>query len=401
MNNLLIIAHNFWPENFPINNLVNELSKKKLNIIILTGKPNYPLGKIYKNYKYFLPEKEIFKNYKSTIIYRVPIIPRGNGSFYSKILNYLTFIISAIFFGTFFLKNKKIDHINVFAPSPVIHCFVGIYFKFLKKVKLSIWLQDLWPHTLELAGKKASAFLFYPLKILINFIYLRTDYIFVQSKMYYKVLKQFKSKLIYLPNSINLVEKKIIKKKKLELKRKKFNICYFGNLGLVQEFDTILDTCKKFKLNNEIEFHFFGAGLKKKYIKNYIYQNELKNVFTHNHLSEFFLRLIIKNASVLFLSLKKNKFLNLTAPSKLQLYLYSGKPIIAEISGECRRIIFESKAGFCVKHEDRNNLFRKINYLYNLRHSKKINSFGINGKKFYKENFSINKITNKFLLSIK
>ena len=47
MKKILIIAHNFWPENFPINNFVYNLAFSKVKITVLTGKPNYPLGRIF------------------------------------------------------------------------------------------------------------------------------------------------------------------------------------------------------------------------------------------------------------------------------------------------------------------------------------------------------------------
>ena len=49
---ILLITNNFWPENFPINSFI-KLIQKKFEISILTGKPNYPGGKIYKNYNWY------------------------------------------------------------------------------------------------------------------------------------------------------------------------------------------------------------------------------------------------------------------------------------------------------------------------------------------------------------
>ena len=96
--------------------------------------------------------------------------------------------------------------------------------------------------------------------------------------------------------------------------------------------------------------------------------------------------------------LKKDKFLNLTSPSKLQLYLASGKPIIGEISGECKKIINLSKSGFCVNHEDSKDLLKKINFFFKIRNNKnKINYYCNNSRDFYENNFSINKITSRFI----
>ena len=78
MKKILVIAHNFWPENFPINNFIFNLAKKDVEISILTGKPNYPIGKIYKGYKNLSIDKQRYLKLRNVFIYRVPIITRGN-----------------------------------------------------------------------------------------------------------------------------------------------------------------------------------------------------------------------------------------------------------------------------------------------------------------------------------
>ena len=45
----LLISQFFWPENFPINDLIK--STKNIDFTILTGKPNYPEGRLFKGYK--------------------------------------------------------------------------------------------------------------------------------------------------------------------------------------------------------------------------------------------------------------------------------------------------------------------------------------------------------------
>ena len=81
---ILIISQYFWPENFRVNELAEYLKKKNHKITVLTGVPNYPKGKIYKEYK--INHKK-FKRYKSIEIIRAPIIPRGSNYFTLCCLN--------------------------------------------------------------------------------------------------------------------------------------------------------------------------------------------------------------------------------------------------------------------------------------------------------------------------
>jgi len=43
---MLIVSQYFWPEAFTINSLVRSISDKGVDVTVLTGKPNYPEGKI-------------------------------------------------------------------------------------------------------------------------------------------------------------------------------------------------------------------------------------------------------------------------------------------------------------------------------------------------------------------
>ena len=48
---ILIITQYFWPENFRINEVSEELVKLGHKVYILTGYPNYPKGEIYNDFK--------------------------------------------------------------------------------------------------------------------------------------------------------------------------------------------------------------------------------------------------------------------------------------------------------------------------------------------------------------
>ena len=48
---ILVLCQYFYPEQFLINDIVPELVKKGHDVTVLTGRPNYPDGKIKKGYK--------------------------------------------------------------------------------------------------------------------------------------------------------------------------------------------------------------------------------------------------------------------------------------------------------------------------------------------------------------
>ena len=121
---LLIVSQYFWPENFRVNDLAIDLANKGHEVTVLTGYPNYPEGKIYKEFK---ENKKKYKKLHNVNIMRVPIISRGN-NLVSLFLNYISFPISAIFQ---LLLNKKIvfDRVIVYQLSPIFLALPAIYIK--------------------------------------------------------------------------------------------------------------------------------------------------------------------------------------------------------------------------------------------------------------------------------
>ena len=98
--NVLILSQYFWPENFRINELVNELDKsKKINIEVLTAKPSYPSKNEYENKK--------LTNFGKIKVHRLSVFLR-NGSKISIIFNYISFVINATIFMLFLNKKNMI-----------------------------------------------------------------------------------------------------------------------------------------------------------------------------------------------------------------------------------------------------------------------------------------------------
>ena len=47
---ILIVSQYFWPENFRINDLAQELQDRGHKVTVLTGIPNYPNGSWFRSY---------------------------------------------------------------------------------------------------------------------------------------------------------------------------------------------------------------------------------------------------------------------------------------------------------------------------------------------------------------
>lgn len=397
---ILIISQNFWPENFPINDVVFELAKKN-KIDVLTGKPNYPKGVIYKGYSKFFCKKEIIS--KNLSIIRVPIFPRYDGNKLTLVINYLSFVFSGILFGTIYLYNKKYNNIFVYCPSPISQIIVGIYFKILKNTKLFTWVQDLWPESIYATNSMDRNLLYNFLKKICNSIYKQNDKLFLQSKSFFNYFsKSFKNiEKIYLPNHGKefIFKKKRIKKNLFD--KKKLNILYTGNIGKAQNFYNLLKAAKKIeKKNKNIFFHFIGEGsYKNKAIKIKNKMN-IKNIKFYNYMNNKKLNFYIKESDILLVTLNNDPILNITVPSKFQNYLAAKKPILSFASGETAKLTKHSKSGFNCNPNQISNFVKLVLKIYNLKNSKILKIKSKNAYNYYRKNFHLKIITNKIIKNL-
>lgn len=366
---ILVISQYFWPENFRVNDIVQYLSEKGHAVDVLTGAPNYPEGWIFPDY---LSNKEKYKFFFNCEVIRVPVYLRRNSSKFNLFINYITFVISSITFGTFFLRKKKYDIIFTFATSPLTSALPGIFFSKLKNAKSVLWVLDLWPYILKELKIINSRFLYKIISLISEYIYKNTDLLLAQSLTYKRILKKKNSntELLYAwPESINTDSSKLIVNLE-ELKNinnNSFKIVFTGNIGEAQNFDKVLETAKILKDEN-VQWIIVGSGRYFLKLKNLVIKNNIKNFnflgAKHYSLIKYYHDL----ADVLFISLKSGEALSGTIPGKLQTYLTSNKFILGMIDGESKLIIENTKSGLCVSPDDSEGLANIILDLEKNRH---------------------------------
>ena len=396
---ILVLSQYYYPEKFLINDIVDELSKIH-NITVLTGKPNYPSGIIHKGYKRLHIEITESKNLK---VIRVPIIPRKNGLFFLT-LNYFSFIISTFFIVPFIVKKSNFDVILSYGLSPPFQSLGLIILNYYYRKPFVTWVQDLWPDSfIRATDVNLSLINFFIIK-LNKFIYSRNDLLLLQSRKFSDFIEKLapKTLLYYLPNPApNELENYIKKESLLANKKTKFKVIFAGNLGKVQGLDVLLEAAYLLNhVQNNIELHIYGNGSYEKVIRSMISEKKLTNVFIYRQVSLGEISKKLSAADALLLSLIDDPILNLTIPTKLQAYMCMGKPIIGVVSGEARNIILESKCGIIVEPGNVFELYSAFQEISKMTLNQ-LDSMGKLGKKYYNENFSLQKIVTRLDFCLK
>jgi len=382
----LYITQYFYPENFRINDLVFSLKKRGHKIEVLTGKPNYPKGDYFKGYSWDGPEEEEIEGIK---VHRANLILRKKGGGLRLFLNYFSFV----FFGLFKILKLKgdFDKIFIYAPSPITVGILGIVASRKFKCKSYLWVHDLWPESVRVAGDIKSSIVLGLVNQMTKLIYRFTDLLLVQSPEFKNyILNQGveESKIIYYPYYAEDFYK-VVEKDKSYLSQfpKGFNLLFAGNIGVAQSFDTIVNAFEKLKEYN-INLVILGDGRDKSRIQEQINKKGLSEKF--HFLGSFppeQMPYYFTCADGLLITLKKADIFSYTIPGKLQSYLACGKPIIGALDGIGSKIISESNSGFASEAENYELLANNILTLYKLSKAEK-EKLSNNALAYFDKNFN-------------
>ena len=363
-----------------------EIKKNNFEVEVLTGFPNYPGGKFYKNFKIRIFSK---KEIEGIVINRVILFPSHDNNFLNRCLNYITFAISVTFFGLF--KIKKPDIIYVYHP-PLTVGLAAIILKKFFNVPLVFDIQDIWPDSLAATGMLDSKKLQNIISFFCNLVYKSSDKIVVLSPGFKSLLVKRgvpSKKIIVIYNWSNIINPNEEYKNISIRKRDKFHIIFAGNIGKAQSLETVIDSAEML-LNKSagVEITIIGDGIELNKLKNKVRKKHIENVNFVPRVPLNEIASYLKQADLLLIHLRNEKLFEITIPSKTQSYMSMGKPILMAVNGDASELIKESRSGICCKPMDTLELVRAILKVKKMKKSD-LKLMGDNGKDFYQKNLSL------------
>lgn len=393
--NILVVTQYFHPENFRINDLVFELKSRGHSVIVLTGLPNYPDGKLYKGYRF----RPYFEEVGGVKIVRSPLIPRGSNSKLMLALNYLSFPLFASFMSLYFLF-KKVDKVFVYGASPVFLVIPSIPVKIMKNVPIVLWIQDLWPESLTASKMINNRIAIGIVGKITSFIYHFMDKILITSPGFIESLKKYdksKTPIEYLPQwGEELFEKKILSNQINVydyLPKESFNIVFAGNIGFAQNLEILIKAASLLK-EYKLTFVIVGDGRDKGRLQEIVKNKGLTNIIFPGSFKLECMPNFFDAADVLFLSLINDPVLSLTVPGKIQAYMAMGKPIITAINGAASDVIRDAQVGLTCSPDDPKSLAESILKIFNMSQDEK-NQLKENARIYYQKNYSRNESINR------
>lgn len=388
---VLIVGQHYWPETFRISDIAEGLAERGYEVDVLCGVPNYPSGKIFKGYGFFKSRKQV---HNKVNIYRALEIPRGNKSYFRIAINFISFPLFALLLLPRFMF-KKYDRIIAYQLSPVFMSLPAIIISKLKNTPLYFYICDFWPHSLFSIINIKNQFLKRLITSLSYWHYRRADgamgvFKGIQDRLISEVGLR-KENTLYIPQAPEKIyEKRVVDKKLKKRFEDKFTILFAGNINPAQCFDIITKAAKTVYDNGYTKIHYIivGDGMSKEWLEKEVDRMGIRSQFHFEGMHPVAdIPRYQTQADATIVALSKSPLFEYGIPAKVYSYMASGKPMIASMDGEGKRLINQlSQCGYCVNSGDIEGLAKIIQQLFDLPKSER-KKMGNNGFKYYKKHF--------------
>jgi glycosyltransferase involved in cell wall biosynthesis len=320
-----------------------------------------------------VPKKQ---NHNGIEIKRLKYIQLKRSNFVGRLINYFSFTASVLLrFG--YLRNYK--SIIVYSNPPILPLVAALANRFFG-TKMIFVSYDVYPEMAHITNSISEGSIISTLMKFINKIIFRYVYkvVALSSEMktylieHRPLLREQQIEVIpnwYEDRKISDISKAYENKMFKDIRPKEnLVISYFGNMGICQDLETILDAIRELKDDNNIKFLFAGHGNKMGTLKSVVEEEKLINVtiFDFLHGQDFQDALNISDCFIVSLA---EGLTGLAVPSKTYSYMMAGKPIIAimEKHSDISKDLIENEAGYSIEVGQVSELVNAIKELKNNR----------------------------------
>ncbi len=395
---ILLISQYFHPETFRVNDMACEWVKRGYKVTVLTGIPNYPMGKFFDGYD---KKHRTRETWNGVDIIRIPLVARGNSS--NKLINAIGMIANYFSFvrsGKKWVNSKeaselRADLVFTFEVSPMTQALIGVWYGQKYNVSTFLYVQDLWPENVETITGIHNKWIIGPIDRMVDKIYRETGTIFTTSPSFVNAISDRKVKVPrykvhYWPQYAEEFYKPMdpLTVDGIDPDDSCFKIAFTGNIGTAQGLDVLPKAARLLK-NEKVRFVIVGDGR---------YQPEFEKQIEKLDVKDKFVMIprvpaeqvpgILSACDAGFISFNKTPLWENTIPAKLQSYMACGKAIIASASGETKRIVEEAKCGVCTEIGNEEKLAEGIQELMNMDNIK----LGINARTYFEKHFDKKKL---------
>lgn len=349
-------------------------------------------------------EVPLEESFEGIQIKRLKYIQLKRSSFLGRLINYFSFTATV---ALNFKEFKKYKAIIVYSNPPVLPFLAGLANKFYK-TKIVFVSYDIYPEIAYATSTiSEDSMISKMMRVLNRSIFMHVHKVVALSNEMKSFLLKHRTNLSSQQIEVipNWYEDKGKTDVSESLKNRKFSslktddnlvVSYFGNMGVCQDLDTLIDAIRQLNDNNKVHFLFAGHGNKMETLKATVANENLNNVtiFDFLHGQDFQDALNISDCFVVSL---EDGLTGMAVPSKTYSYMMASKPVIAIMGANSDIAIdlTENDAGFSMEVGESAKLVTAINDLLNDKNKRE--SMGGNCRKVFLEKYTKKHCTNQYI----
>ena len=352
---ILYLSQYFPPEVGATQTRAHEMARHLVrmghHVTVLAEFPNHPRGIIPEHYRGRFWEKDRLDGIE---VIRTWVYARSQKTFRTRILFYLSFMVSALLAGLFLRGRYDV----VYATSPPF--FVGLTGLLLSRFKNAEFIfevRDLWPRSAVELGELRNRFFIKLSEKLETLYYRHAARIVVVTAGIRRILTGRgipEGKLVLITNgtTTELFRYTGDAKKREWGLGGKFVVLYAGIFGLAQGLERLCELAELLKPEEGIHFVFVGEGPLKPRVERLQQERNLHNLTLLDEVPREVIPEYISASDACLVPLQKNPLFLGALPSKMFDYLACERPVILSVDGEARKVLEECGGGLYAEPEN-------------------------------------------------
>ena len=370
------------------------------DVTVITGVPNVPNGIVYEGYRNRIwPQKE---NIDGINVIRVWTFVAPNAGGLKRILNYVSYMLSAIFAFVILCRRPAV----IVATSPQFFCgWAGLISSYLKWTRFVLEIRDIWPESIVTVGAMKPGMFVRLLERLERIMYRGANHIVAVGEGYKNNILSKANVADRISVVTNGVDPEQFQpqpsdpefRQKLEVEDK-FVCAYVGTIGMAHGLEITLKAAKILKVTgrDDIVFCNVGDGARR---------NQLIEQVNHEGLAELVkfpgrfpksdMPKVLASSDCLLVHLKGTDLFQTVIPSKIFEAMAMMRPIVMGVRGESADIVRRSGSGIDIQPDNAEQLAAAVMQLCDDKEN--YQNLCQNGRTFVIENFSRDKLAEDML----
>ncbi|KAF0096297.1 MAG: glycosyl transferase group 1 [Puniceicoccaceae bacterium 5H] len=397
---ILLLSHYFYPEGNAPASRWYEFARRWVDaghkVTVITGVPNVPDGVVYEGYRNKLYQTEMIEGVK---VVRVWTYLAPNAGFVKRILNFLSYMVAAVFAG---LLQKRPD--RLIATSPQFFAgWAGTLLSKLRRVPFILEIRDLWPESIAAVGAmKPSSPIYQFLEVLEKLMYRSADHIVTVGEGYAEKLRGkgvLPGDLTVIPNGADPDHfHPMDRDAELEAAfglQDKIVISYVGTVGMASALDVVLQVAERIRTQHpEVVFMIIGDGADRKRLQEEAQAKGLQNVILTGRVPKSDMPRYWSLTDIALVHLRDTDLFRTVLPSKLFEAMAMTCPILNGVAGDAARIVDEAEGGHNFTPESADDMLAKLVPLLDATMRARL---GRNGREFVQTTYNRNRFAAVYL----